>query len=91
MFNLFTDIKLLRAIKNVKSGILVTTIPSFNVLSVKFANKNIIKIGQEHKQFAIYNKSIQNKIKNITANLMLFLVYQRMRLMIIKEYFQMEK
>ncbi|WP_339194211.1 glycosyltransferase family 4 protein [Aeribacillus sp. FSL W8-0870] len=69
MFNLFTDIKLLRAIKNVKSGILVTTIPSFNVLSVKFANKNIIKIGQEHKQFAIYNKSIQNKIKKYYGKL----------------------
>lgn len=69
MFNLFSDIKILFAIKSVKNGILVTTIPSFNILSVKYGNENVIKIGQEHKQFSIYSKNLQNKIKKYYSKL----------------------
>lgn len=69
MFNIFTDIKIINAIKNVKEGVLVTTLPSFNVLSVKYGKDNVIKIGQEHKQFSIYDKSLQNKIKKYYGKL----------------------
>lgn len=63
MFNLFSDIKLLKCLKSIKSGIVVTTIPSFNVMATKFLNKNVITIGQEHKPYDIHSFKIQKMIK----------------------------
>lgn len=63
MFNLFIDLKLLSVIKKISSGVLITTIPSFNILSAKYSNQNVIKIGQEHKFFEAHDESLQRKIK----------------------------
>lgn len=63
MFNLFSDIKLVGCLLSLKSGILVTTIPSFNVMATRFLNKNIITIGQEHKPYDIHSSKIQKMIK----------------------------
>lgn len=63
MFNLFVDLKILAALRKVREGVLITTLPSFNVLSAKFVNKRVIKIGQEHLYFAGYGESLQKKIK----------------------------
>jgi len=63
MFNLFVDIKIIQALKKLKSDVLITTIPSFNILATKFVNKRIIKIGQEHKYFKGHSEKLQKKIK----------------------------
>jgi glycosyltransferase involved in cell wall biosynthesis len=63
MFNLFLDLKLLKTIKRIKKGVFITTIPSFNILSAKYSNNEVIKIGQEHKFFEAHATSLQRKIK----------------------------
>ncbi|WP_255302425.1 glycosyltransferase family 4 protein [Bacillus pseudomycoides] len=63
MFNLFVDFKIIAALKKINKGILITTIPSFNILATKFVNKDVIKIGQEHLYFAGHAPGLQNKIK----------------------------
>ncbi|EOW9528951.1 glycosyltransferase family 4 protein [Bacillus cytotoxicus] len=63
MFNLFIDFKIIAALKKINKGILITTIPSFNILATKFVKKNVIKIGQEHLYFAGHAPGLQNKIK----------------------------
>ncbi len=63
MFNLFVDLKIISALKKVNEGVLITTIPSFNILSAIFVKNNVIKIGQEHKYFFGHEKSLQKKIK----------------------------
>lgn len=63
MFSLFSDIKLIRKLKTIKSGIVVTTIPSFNLLSMKILKKKVIKIGQEHKPYDAHDKALEEKIK----------------------------
>ncbi|MCY8307434.1 glycosyltransferase family 4 protein [Bacillus vallismortis] len=63
MFNLFVDLKILKKLSEINQGVLITTIPSFNFLSAKFVNRNVIKIGQEHKFFGGYERSIQTKIR----------------------------
>lgn len=63
MFNLFVDFKIILALKKIREGILITTIPSFNILSAKFVRNNVIKIGQEHAHFAGHGEGLQNKIK----------------------------
>ncbi|MED1409531.1 glycosyltransferase family 4 protein [Bacillus paramycoides] len=63
MFNLFVDFKIIAALKKINKGILITTIPSFNILATKFVKKDVIKIGQEHLYFAGHAPGLQNKIK----------------------------
>lgn len=63
MFNLFLDFKIIAALKKINKGILITTIPSFNILATRFVKKDVIKIGQEHLYFAGHAPGLQNKIK----------------------------
>ncbi|SEU09321.1 Glycosyltransferase involved in cell wall bisynthesis [Salinibacillus kushneri] len=63
MFNFFVDLKIISALKKINKGVLITTIPSFNILATKFVSKNVIKIGQEHKYFEGHDSSLQRKIK----------------------------
>lgn len=63
MFNLFTDIIVTRRFKEIDEGVIITTIPSFNLMATKYAKKKIIKIGQEHKDFSAHSPSLQKKIK----------------------------
>lgn len=63
MFNLYTDILLYKKLKRMKTDILITTFPSLNVLSAKFVNPNIIKIGQEHAQLSVHKSSLKRNIR----------------------------
>lgn len=63
MFNFFVDLKIISALSKLREGILITTIPSFNILSAKFVNRNVIKIGQEHAHFTGHGEGLQKKIK----------------------------
>lgn len=69
MTNLLMDIKLYRKLKRIKNGVLITTIPSLNVLSSRCVNENVIKIGQEHRTYEVHNKSIQKKIRKYYRDL----------------------
>ncbi|MCI8483819.1 MAG: glycosyltransferase family 4 protein [Lachnospiraceae bacterium] len=69
MFSLYTDLKLLKCLKNIKDGVLITTIPSFNMLSVKHAGKNVIKIGQEHKELEDHSEKIVHIIEKYYKDL----------------------
>ena len=68
-FNLFIDARLIYKLKRISEGIVITTIPSFNMAQVKYANKNVIKIGQEHKDFVVHHPSLQEKIKSAYGDL----------------------
>lgn len=61
-FSLMSDIKLYTFIKTIKNGILITTRPSFNLFASKYANKGVVLVGQEHLNFSIYPKGMQNSI-----------------------------
>ncbi|WP_026570727.1 glycosyltransferase family 4 protein [Sediminibacillus sp. JSM 1682029] len=69
MFNFFVDLKIIAALKKVKRGVLITTIPSFNVLSSIFVSNNVIKVGQEHKYFEGHSKGLQKRIVKTYKNL----------------------
>lgn len=61
-FSLLTDIKMFDAIKEITSGILVTTRPSFNIFASKYRNTGVYIIGQEHLNFAIYPDRMKSSI-----------------------------
>ncbi|MGN7312571.1 glycosyltransferase family 4 protein [Alkalicoccobacillus gibsonii] len=69
MFNLFVDLKIVNKLKKLKSDVLITTIPSFNVLASKYAPKKVVRIGQEHKYFQGHDIKLQKKIKASYKNL----------------------
>lgn len=69
MFSRYTDIKLLKCLKSIKDGVLITTIPSFNILSVKYAGKNVIKIGQEHKELEDHSEKLVREIEKYYKDL----------------------
>ncbi len=62
-FSLFTDIKIYKTLRSLHHCTLVTTIPSFNCLSVKVCHKSVRKIGQEHMQLSVHSKRLQKKMK----------------------------
>lgn len=62
MFNAYTDKKLNSYLSGLNDGILVTTMPSFNLLAVTLVNDRVLKIGQEHKSFADHTNGIQRLI-----------------------------
>lgn len=63
MFSLFSDIKLINILRKIESGIVITTIPSFNILATKILKKNVIIVGQEHKPYDSHSKRLMRKIK----------------------------
>lgn len=68
-FSLLTDIKLYNFIKSIDSGILITTRPSFNIFASKYANKNVVLVGQEHLNFGIYPEKLKESIQKHYTNL----------------------
>lgn len=64
MFSLFTDLQLIRKLQSLNNSILVTTIPSFNLIAPKLVNKTVKVIGQEHKFFDAHSDELKSKIKS---------------------------
>jgi glycosyltransferase involved in cell wall biosynthesis len=50
--SLRTDLALLRWLRSLDGGVLVTTRPAFNLLAARLAPRSVITVGQEHMHFA---------------------------------------
>lgn len=68
-FSLLTDLKLYLHLKTITDGILVSTRPCFNLFVSKFANKNVILVGQEHVNFQSHPPALKKAIKKNYKNL----------------------
>lgn len=64
MFNAYIDMKLRQVLESIHDGVLITTMPSFNALSVLLVDDTVLKIGQEHKSFLDHTDGIRKLIRD---------------------------
>jgi glycosyltransferase involved in cell wall biosynthesis len=56
------DIAILRFLRSVRDGILVTTRPGLNLLSARFVSGAVIRVAQDHMNLATYRPSLRKSI-----------------------------
>ena len=56
------DVKILRYLRSVRDGILVTTRPGLNLLSARFTSGDVIRVGQDHMNLATYKLELRKSI-----------------------------
>lgn len=62
MFNAYTDKYLQQILTSIYDGVIISTMPSLNVLVAAYVDNNVLKIGQEHKSYWDHSLGIQNLI-----------------------------
>ncbi|MFD1114350.1 glycosyltransferase family 4 protein [Sphaerisporangium aureirubrum] len=61
-FTLRTDLKILRFLRGLRGGVLITTRPGFNLAAALLTPPGVITIGQEHVGFASHQPDLQKLI-----------------------------
>jgi glycosyltransferase involved in cell wall biosynthesis len=61
--NLQTDLALLRWLRSLPGGVLVTTRPAFNLLAARLAPRGVLTVGQEHLHSAAHRPQLASDIR----------------------------
>jgi glycosyltransferase involved in cell wall biosynthesis len=61
--SLRTDIVLLRWLRSLDGGVLVTTRPAFNLLAARLAPRGVITVGQEHQHFGAHRPRLTADVR----------------------------
>jgi glycosyltransferase involved in cell wall biosynthesis len=69
VFNLFSDANLLRYLASARHGVLIGTRPSINVAIARLAAPSVVRVGQDHMNFATYNDALKAQIRAVYPRL----------------------
>jgi glycosyltransferase involved in cell wall biosynthesis len=61
--SLWSDLMLARKIRSLRSGVVVTTRPGFNLIAGRFAPPGLVTVGQEHNHFAAHRPELAAAIR----------------------------
>jgi len=62
-YNRYVEREVIRYLKSVHDGILVTTRPALNILAARFADPGLIRVAQEHMNLGTHRKDVRKAIK----------------------------
>ncbi|MGP4002596.1 glycosyltransferase family 4 protein [Streptomyces sp. 8N706] len=68
-FNRLTDRRLTRYLRSLDGGVLVTTRPALNLLAARLAPADVVRVGQEHLQYARHKPALARQIDHWYRNL----------------------
>lgn len=68
-FSSYIENKIINAIKNIKTDVIVGTRASYNILITQYASQNVKTIGMEHMNFEAYSNAYQSQIINAYQHL----------------------
>ena len=60
-FNRLTDRRIVRYLRSLDNGILITTRPALNLLSARFTPANVVTIGQEHLHYTHHKPALADR------------------------------
>ncbi|MDP9399285.1 MAG: glycosyltransferase family 4 protein [Actinomycetota bacterium] len=60
--SLLADVRLVRLLRALDPGILVTTRPALNVLGARFAPVDVVELGQEHMHYEHHPRVLRNEL-----------------------------
>jgi glycosyltransferase involved in cell wall biosynthesis len=66
---LWTDLLLARRLRRVRSGVIVTTRPSFNMLGAALSRPGVAVVGQEHLNFSVRRPLLKPEIRRTYGGL----------------------
>ena len=69
VFNLLSDAKVLRYLASVHDGVLIGTRPSINVAIARLAAPSVVRVGQDHMNYATYSEQLQAQIRAVYPRL----------------------
>ena len=61
--NAWSDVLLIRKLRSLEGGVLITTRPAFNLIAAKFAPARVVTVAQEHLNYHAHRPRLAREIK----------------------------